>query len=158
MYTATRTTLSIRGNIWKTARDYMDERFFTGVGISKWYLLRDAGEAPYHFFHAGYVLVIFSGGLIGLTLWGLWVTALLSGRVNDGKAFTAKAPIILFLLYSLTEVVWNPLSVDGLSWILLGFMLTQWTKAPEVESVASRLLSPPVTTGGGGQRRPNPGP
>ncbi|MER7442385.1 O-antigen ligase family protein [Micromonospora avicenniae] len=124
MWSASKTTLSNRGNIWIAAREYIEGRTATGVGVSKWYHLRDIGEAPTHFFHSGYVLAIFSGGLVALVIWCLWATALLHGKVLDGRAFTAKAPLVLLIVYSFTEVVWNPLSVDGLSWILVVLMLT----------------------------------
>ncbi|MFG1655483.1 O-antigen ligase family protein [Micromonospora chersina] len=130
MWSADRSTLSNRGNIWVHARDYIAERKVTGVGVSKWYYLRDVGEAPTHFFHSGYVLAIFAGGFIALVIWGIWASALLHGRVRDGRAFTAKAPVVLFLVYSVTEVVWNPLSVDGLSWIFLLLMLIRAAGSP----------------------------
>ncbi|MEU4773122.1 O-antigen ligase family protein [Micromonospora sp. NPDC023644] len=123
-WTASKTTLSNRGNIWMAAREYIACTEATGVGVSKWYYLRDVGEAPTHFFHSGYVLVIFAGGLVGLTLWGLWAATLLHGAVTDGRAFSAKAPVALLVVYSFTEVVWNPLSVDGLSWIFVLLVLT----------------------------------
>ncbi|MGW0435470.1 O-antigen ligase family protein [Micromonospora sp. NPDC003197] len=124
-WSASRTTLSNRGNIWITAREYIAEMKATGVGVSKWYHLRDIGEAPTHFFHSGYVLAIFAGGLIALSIWGLWATALLRGAALDGRAFSAKAPLVLLIVYSFTEVAWNPLSVDGLSWIFVALMLTR---------------------------------
>lgn len=130
MWTADRTTLSNRGNIWVHAREYIADMKATGVGVSKWYHLRDIGAAPTHFFHSGYVLAIFAGGFIALAIWGLWATALLHGRVLDGRAFTAKAPVALFLVYSFTEVVWNPLSVDGLSWIYIMLMLIRSADTP----------------------------
>ncbi|MEU4642403.1 O-antigen ligase family protein [Micromonospora sp. NPDC023814] len=123
-WSASKTTLSNRGNIWMAAREYIAGAEATGAGVSKWYYLRDIGEAPTHFFHSGYVLVIFSGGLVALTLWGLWAATLLHGPVTDGRAFSAKAPVVLLVVYSFTEVVWNPLSVDGLSWIYVALMLT----------------------------------
>ncbi|MER5332806.1 O-antigen ligase family protein [Micromonospora sp. NPDC002717] len=123
-WSASKTTLSNRGNIWMAAREYIAGAEATGAGVSKWYYLRDIGEAPTHFFHSGYVLVIFSGGLVALTLWGLWAATLLHGAVTDGRAFSAKAPVVLLVVYSFTEVVWNPLSVDGLSWIYVALMLT----------------------------------
>ncbi|SCF40814.1 O-antigen ligase like membrane protein [Micromonospora purpureochromogenes] len=130
MWTADRTTLSNRGNIWIHAREYLADMKATGVGVSKWYYLRDVGEAPTHFFHSGYVLAIFAGGFVALAIWGLWATALLRGAVSDGRAFTGKAPVVLLLVYSVTEVVWNPLSVDGLSWIAIALMLTRSVAAP----------------------------
>ncbi|MFG2056728.1 O-antigen ligase family protein [Micromonospora sp. NPDC048930] len=128
-WSATRTTLSNRGNIWVTAREYIAGQELVGAGVSKWYHLRDIGEAPQHFFHSVYVLVIFSGGLVALALFGLWLATLLHRAVDDGRAFTAKAPVVLFVIYSFTEVVWNPLSVDGLTWIAVLLMLTRSSSA-----------------------------
>lgn len=145
MWTASRTTLSNRGNIWIHAREYLAGAEATGVGVSKWYRLQDAGEAPTHFFHSGYVLVVFAGGFVALVVWALWATALLHGRVGDGRAFTAKAPVALLLVYSLTEVVWNPLSVDGLSWILLALMLTRAWVTPAQPTVAAGPVDAAVT-------------
>ncbi|QOC93249.1 O-antigen ligase family protein [Micromonospora craniellae] len=123
-WSASKTTLSNRGNIWIHAREYIAGSEGTGVGVSKWYYLRDIGEAPHHFFHSGYVLAIFSGGFVALTLWGLLLATLLRAPVVDGRAFSAKAPVALFVIYSFTEVVWNPLSVDGLTWIFVLMVLT----------------------------------
>jgi hypothetical protein len=125
MWSASPGTLSNRGRIWMSARDYLSEMAITGVGVSKWYFLREIGDSPQHFFHSGYVAVLFSGGFIALGAWTLWATALLRGAVHDGRAFSAKGPLVLLLVYSLTEVVWNPISVDGLSWIFVALMLTQ---------------------------------
>ncbi|RAO43178.1 putative peptidoglycan O-acetyltransferase YrhL [Micromonospora noduli] len=123
-WSASKTTLSNRGNIWVHVRDYIAGSEVTGAGVSKWYYLRDIGDAPHHFFHSGYVLAIFSGGFVALTLWGLWLAALLHRPVVDGRAFSAKTPLVLFVIYSFTEVVWNPLSADGLTWIAMLLMLT----------------------------------
>ncbi|TCB90109.1 O-antigen ligase domain-containing protein [Micromonospora zingiberis] len=123
-WSASRTTLSNRGNIWVHVREYIAGSEATGVGVSKWYYLRDIGEAPYHFFHSGYVLAIFSGGFVALTLWTFLLATLLRAPVVDGRALSAKAPVALFIVYSFTEVVWNPLSVDGLTWIVVLMVLT----------------------------------
>ncbi|MFF3865525.1 O-antigen ligase family protein [Micromonospora sp. NPDC001898] len=156
MWTASRTTLSNRGNIWIVAREHLADATATGIGVSKWYRLQDAGDAPTHFFHSGYVLVVFAGGFVALAVWALWATALLHGRVDDGRAFTAKAPVVLLLVYSLTEVVWNPLSVDGLSWILLALMLTRSWVTPAHRPPATGPVDGAAITGRGrwaGRRR-----
>ncbi|SBT52707.1 O-antigen ligase family protein [Micromonospora auratinigra] len=129
-WSATPTTLSNRGNIWVTAREHIAGREAVGAGVSKWYQLRDLGEAPQHFFHSVYVLLLFSGGLVALALLGCWLVTLLRRPVDDGRAFTAKAPLVLFVIYSFTEVVWNPLSVDGLTWITVLLMMTRLSAAP----------------------------
>ncbi|WBB56779.1 O-antigen ligase family protein [Verrucosispora sp. WMMD573] len=129
-WSASRTTLSNRGNIWIHAREHIAGAEITGVGVSKWYQLRDLGEAPHHFFHSGYVLAIFSGGFVALALWGLVLVTLLRAPVVDGRVLSAKAPVALFVIYSFTEVVWNPLSVDGLTWIFALMVLTTSALSP----------------------------
>ncbi|WFE44681.1 O-antigen ligase family protein [Verrucosispora sp. WMMD1129] len=129
-WSASRTTLSNRGNIWIHAREHIAGTEITGVGVSKWYLLRDLGEAPHHFFHSGYVLAIFSGGFVALALWGLVLVTLLRAPIVDGRVLSAKAPVALFVIYSFTEVVWNPLSVDGLTWIFALMVLTTSALTP----------------------------
>ncbi|MGC4793431.1 acyltransferase family protein [Micromonospora saelicesensis] len=136
MWSASKTTLSNRGNIWVAAREYLSGREAVGVGVSKWYYLQDIEKAPTHFFHSGYVLVIFSGGLVALTLFGLWMATLLHRDVEDGNAFTAKAPVVLLVVYSFTEVVWNPLSVDGLTWIIVLLALTASASAAPARTPA----------------------
>ncbi|MCG5460140.1 O-antigen ligase family protein [Micromonospora sp. MED01] len=135
-WSASKTTLSNRGNIWVAAREYLNGREAVGVGVSKWFHLQDIGAAPTHFFHSGYVLVIFSGGLVALTLFGLWAATLMHRGVEDGQAFTAKAPLVLLIVYSFTEVVWNPLSVDGLTWIVVLLALTTSVSAPPARTPA----------------------
>ncbi|WP_327039215.1 O-antigen ligase family protein [Micromonospora maris] len=147
-WSASRTTLSNRGNIWVHVREYIAGSEATGVGVSKWYYLRDIGEAPYHFFHSGYVLAIFSGGFVGLALLTFLLAALLRAPVADGRAFTAKAPVALFVVYSFTEVVWNPLSVDGLTWIFVLMVL--------ITSTSGATDSAPVAASAAGGDRPGP--
>ncbi|MEU6020630.1 O-antigen ligase family protein [Micromonospora sp. NPDC047134] len=142
-WSAAKNTLSNRGNIWIHAREYIAGSEATGVGVSKWYLLRDQGDAPHHFFHSGYVLAIFSGGFIALTLWGLLIATLLRAPVIDGRAFSAKAPVALFIIYSFTEVVWNPLSADGLTWIFALLVVTACT----LGSTDGNQVDTSVTTG-----------
>ena len=124
IWTANPSTLSNRGRIWIAAREYISDSAITGVGVSKWYFLRDVGDSPQHFFHSGYAAILFSGGFMALTAWAMWSAGLLRAAARDGRAFSAKAPVVLLLVYSLTEVTWNPISVDGLSWIFVAVMLT----------------------------------
>lgn len=124
IWTARPSTLSNRGRIWIAVREYISDSAITGVGVSKWYFLRDVGDSPQHYFHSSYVAILFSGGFVALTAWAIWSMALLRAAVRDGRAFSAKAPVVLLLIYSLTEVMWNPISVDGLSWIFVAVMLT----------------------------------
>lgn len=116
---ATPDTFSRRGAIWIAVRHHLEGFEATGVGVSTWAALQSVGQSPHHFFHSGYALILFSGGLVGLGFLGLVAGALLRRSSPPGTAITDSAPVVLLLVYSFTEVVWNPLAVDGLTWILV---------------------------------------
>jgi hypothetical protein len=119
VYTAVPGTLSRRGAIWIAVRDALEGWVFTGVGVSKWAALQDIGESPQHFFHSTYALFLFAGGVVSVVLFWLWSYLMLRAGSLDGRARGCSALVVLFLVYSQTEVIWNPLAVDGLTWIYL---------------------------------------
>jgi hypothetical protein len=117
IYTADPDTLSRRGSIWIAVREALDGRALTGIGVSKWAALQDIGQSPQHFFHSSYALVLFAGGAIAVLLLWLWSYSMLRARALDDRPRSGAALVVLILAYSQTEVIWNPLAVDGLTWI-----------------------------------------
>jgi hypothetical protein len=117
IYTADQRTLSRRGSIWIAVREAIDGRALTGIGVSKWAALQDIGESPQHFFHSSYALFLFAGGAIAVVLFWLWSYSMLRARALDDRPRSGAALVVLVLAYSQTEVIWNPLAVDGLTWI-----------------------------------------
>jgi hypothetical protein len=117
IYTADPRTLSRRGSIWIAVREALDGWTLTGIGVSKWAALQDIGESPQHFFHSSYALFLFAGGSIAVVLFWLWGYSMLRARALDNRPRSGAALVVLVLAYSQTEVIWNPLAVDGLTWI-----------------------------------------
>jgi hypothetical protein len=117
IYTADPGTLSRRGSIWIAVRQAIDGWTLTGLGVSKWSALQEIGESPQHFFHSSYALFLFAGGAIAVALFWLWSYSMLRGRAIDNRPRSGTALVVLVLAYSQTEVIWNPLAVDGLTWI-----------------------------------------
>jgi O-antigen ligase len=91
------------------------------------------GQSPQHYFHSSYALVLFGGGLVGLALLTCWSYLVLRGVAGDGRAVTAVAPTVLLLVYGLTEVVWNPVAFDGLSWMFVAVLCTGSCRRPDAE-------------------------
>ncbi len=117
IFTADPETLSKRGTIWLAVRTHIDGNLIGGVGVSKWSYLQGVGESPQHFFHSGYALVIFSGGIVAMILLCVWFSLLLR-RARGAEVVIVIVPlVVLLMVYSLTEVIWNPLAVDGLTWL-----------------------------------------
>jgi O-antigen ligase len=133
IFNASSTTFSNRGNIWSAARPIIEQAPLTGVGLSAWTRLQDVGVLPQHFSHSEYLMVIFSGGYIGLGLFTLLVAAMLHvGRrsISSGVGdYRHTLPVIAFALYGTTEVVWNPLAIDGFTWIFVLIALAASTSA-----------------------------
>ncbi len=120
IFSADQATLSRRGSIWLAVRSHIDGHMIEGVGVSKWSYLQDVGESPQHFFHSGYALALFSGGVVAVALLGAWFFCLLRGAIG-APTVNAVVPLgTLFMVYSMTEVIWNPLAVDGLTWLAVG--------------------------------------
>lgn len=120
LFTANVNTLSNRGAIWTSAIRVLRGNFLVGLGLDRWEPLTQLGYLPEHFPHNGYLLIIFSGGFVGLTLFAAVLWSLLSGRMTTRRAPLVRLCLLsLFMTISLTEVVWNPLTVDGLTWVIL---------------------------------------
>lgn len=138
LFTADRETLSKRGAIWLAVRSHIEGHLIEGVGVSKWALLEDLGESPQHFFHSGYALALFSGGLVAMTIFGAWLCCLLrSARGVEGV--NVMVPLVaLFSVYSLTEVIWNPLAVDGLTWLAVSLSCLCGDRGPVVGSAVEQ--------------------
>jgi hypothetical protein len=122
LFTATPETLSNRGNVWVSALAALRGSFTFGLGLDRWEPLTQLGVLPEHFPHNGYLLLLFSGGSIALVLFGVLMTTLLGRHEGARDAVARLAFAELFLLTSITEVVWNPLAVDGFTWIVLALM------------------------------------
>jgi len=144
--TAPPEALSRRGAIWAAVRDPLDRHPATGVGVSKWAYYQEFGESPLHFFHSGYALVLFSGGFVGCALFSLWIGWIIAGANRGEHAVPVTALATLLALYSVTEVVWNPLAVDGLTWIALG-IASIGTRSPTAEDSGTRQAAAGTLTG-----------
>jgi hypothetical protein len=110
-------SFSDRGSIWQQALATMPGHYLTGQGVDQWYVLQDAGLVPDHFPHSQILLIMFSGGTIAAALYCVWLWAACAQalRLNPGDPGVALF-LITFAMIGLTEVVWNPLTFDGLTW------------------------------------------
>ena len=122
--------LSRRGAIWTIVRRNLGDNLPSGLGVSKWAYFQGIGQSPQHFFHSSFALVLFAGGLVGIVLFGCCSYSVLRGAASDGRALTRAAPSVLLLVYAMTEVVWNPVAFDGLSWIVVALLCTGACRMP----------------------------
>ncbi len=121
---------------------------FIGLGLDRWTRLQEAGVFSSHFPHSFYVLVFFSGGLVGLALLFLWVreSLVISTRLI-GSASSSLVLGVVFMTLGLLEVVWNPLAIDGTSWIPLVLLAVPGLPNEASSTIAEDAEAPRIPAG-----------
>ncbi|MFB9166347.1 O-antigen ligase family protein [Arthrobacter psychrochitiniphilus] len=108
------TSLSNRGNTWIAGIRALGDAWPVGLGIDRWVFYQSIGIVPPLFPHSEYLILIFGGGIFALALFAfILFKTILAGNIG----LLGNALIIGFVIYSLvaglTEVIWNPLALDG---------------------------------------------
>ena len=94
--------------------------------------------------HSEALLMIYSGGAVAIVLWG----ALLVGVFRGATSASSLCLAVVISVLGFTEVVWNPLAIDGTVVILLGWLAVIAPSA--VGRPVQRLASEPVGLTGKG--------
>jgi hypothetical protein len=143
LFSAGAGSFSRRGAIWMQGLAALHGRALSGAGADRWEVLRAAGLVPDHFTHSVYLLVFFAGGLVGVALFGLWAAVVLHGAARHSRAPIADMTLgIAFLGIGLTEVVWNPLSFDSLSWAAIALSACgSWVRGHPGDADTSAVAS-----------------
>lgn len=126
-------SLSGRGRIWQDARQAMGGMgSLTGIGVSEWPRLEKLGLLPEHFPHSIYLHLAFGGGLIALALFTLMVGSLIAERSGTSRARLTGTlcPAVTFALLGITEVIWNPATIDFNIALLLSLLVVSRSAAP----------------------------
>lgn len=117
---------SNRGRIWALGREAVSDHPFTGVGIDRWSLLSDLGyfgRGFDRFTHSEFLLMYFSGGIVGLVLitillYKVTFTAIVANR---SLARGAVYPLV-FAFCGIIETIWNPLTIDAGTWFFFALI------------------------------------
>jgi O-antigen ligase len=91
--------------------------------LSRWHELQAVGLLSFHFAHSEYLELVFAGGLVGLALFTAAQTVLIRTLLRGSAGLLPAGPAAVLAVLGLTEVVWNPLTVDGFSWMLVAALL-----------------------------------
>jgi hypothetical protein len=126
IFSAEPQTLSKRGSIWLAVRGHVEGHLLEGVGVSKWSYYQGIGESPQHYFHSSYALALFAGGLVAVALIGAWCFCIVRSARGVGNVAVVAPLVVLLVVDSLTEVIWNPLAVDGLTWLVVVMGCATW--------------------------------
>lgn len=137
-----RADFSGRGWVWQNAMTALQGREIAGLGLDTWDLYQETGRLPAHLGpHSIYVFLAFSGGIVALALFVLFVRqAMVLSLRREGALFPGLPIGVAFLVLGLLEVVWNPAAIDGFTWIPLALVLAKRT-APDSIEIRHREMS-----------------
>lgn len=117
---------SNRGKTWTLGREVVAGHALTGRGLEWWNVLEDLGYFGSRFkpfAHSEYLLIYFSGGVIGLALFGIMLYRVTCMAIFAQNSLARGAVISLtFALSGVLEANWNPLTVDAGTWLFFGLV------------------------------------
>lgn len=118
VYRATPTDYSNRGYIWTLGRTALADRWWSGLGIDSW----TPTVLQRNFMHSQALLLLYSAGVLGVLVYALVMRAVIQRLVDtrDGLGF---AVVVLALILGLTEIVWNPVALDGSAFIATAILM-----------------------------------
>lgn len=124
IYTADPAALSNRGRVWMLGRTAVEDSPLTGLGLDSWSFLQEiGGVSSQHFTHSIYLLLLFSGGQVALALFLLATIRLIHTGIRDWSSVGRGVIVPLtFLVCGIAEGIWNPLTVDGLTWMFVAMV------------------------------------
>lgn len=112
--TSASTDFSNRGNTWGRGMAALGSSWPTGLGIDRWLLYQQVGLVPPLFPHSEYLLVLFGGGIGAIVLLAMALVApFRKGNWNANGISVAVAFVCYLAVTGITEVYWNPLSLDA---------------------------------------------
>ncbi|MEO3760962.1 O-antigen ligase family protein [Mycobacterium sp. B14F4] len=140
---------SDRGRIWALGRAAASDYPLTGRGLDSWNILARSGYFGKDFTlypHSEYLLLYFSGGVIGLVLLALAIYRITLVAIIEQNSLASGAVVsVCFATAAMTEAVWNPLSIDAGTWIFFALISACVSLEPKAvgPTTCHSLSSPP---------------
>lgn len=124
---STTESFSGRGRVWTSVAEAMSGHNWSGLGVDAWERLQAVGLLPDNLYaHSLYVFVWFAGGFVGLVLlFAMMRNVLLAGLRRDRDPVPTLTLVITFMTLGLLELAWNPMSIDGMTWIPLALVASR---------------------------------
>jgi hypothetical protein len=138
------TDFSNRGGTWIRGIAALEGSFVFGLGIDRWAVLQDYGLVPQLYPHSEYLLMLFSAGAVGVLLlfFFLVVASWRLSASDSGLYVFGSSYILLFSVFGLTEVTWNPVTLDvGLVMILPLILVLGESAAGQRGTVSQSIAS-----------------
>ncbi len=126
VFTSDVNAFSNRGKIWVLGRQAVSGYEETGRGVDWWETLKSSGyfgTGFQHFTHSEYLLIYFSGGLVGLAMFALIVHRIAYVAILEQNSLARGAVVpLIFAVCGIIETIWNPLTVDAGTWLFFALV------------------------------------
>lgn len=148
LLTATESSLSGRGRTWTAGLKAAPIDSLVGRGSSQWVVLQELGELPHHFPHSEVLHLHFSGGWIATILWAAFIGSMLHRATGSTiqDVTNRLVPALLLAVFGLTEVIWNPATVDALTVLVVTALLLNATNRALLDPAAEHDRLPVAAT------------
>lgn len=143
IYSASVKSFSNRGSIWILGRSALGHDWLVGRGLDTW----STQVLSRNFMHSEYLYLLYSGGVVALLLFAIALTGVgvRLARTGDWNRF---ALLVFIVIDGMTEVIWNPLTVDDTTILaVLLISISRWD--PPLLEGALRPDQSAASTGGG---------
>lgn len=140
MLNAEASSFSNRGNIWIRGLAALGSDWWRGLGLDRWSYLQSAGILPLLFPHNQNLLLLFGGGLLSVGLFLLMlVTAIRRGSRNERRIGFSVAYVLFLSVLGITEAYWNPIALDGHTFLVLPLVFLMSGKQPRANELMTRV-------------------
>lgn len=125
VYTSAPTAFSNRGNVWLRGTKALGEDWVFGLGLERWFHLQRIGYLPGLFPHSEYLLILFSGGILSLIALFAIMAGAVTSVASDVRSYAFVLGYVVYLcILGLTEAFWNPIAIDGHSFLVIPLIVS----------------------------------
>lgn len=107
VYTSGGADFSGRGAIWTWGREAIGDAWVFGRGLDTWGDL----VLERNYMHSEVLFLLYAGGILGLVLYALALTQI-ANQIRNRQDWPILAILSYILIRGLTEVIWNPISLQ----------------------------------------------
>jgi len=145
---------SNRGGIWRRTLATTQGNEWLGAGISRWSAWQQSGLLPpSNFPHNQLILIYFSAGVVGCAVYLIVLWRLLRTLTSNPNVALAATTMISYLLVSgITEVMWNPATIDGHCFVILAVLILNTVAPPALGEGDERKNTAPSRRRTSGRR------
>lgn len=117
-------SFSNRGFVWQQIEGFVSPTSLIGRGKTVYENLLSVGLFRGHYPHSEYLLLLFFGGLIAVSLYAIFLFTLWAraSAATRWELFLRLLPLLVIMVEGLTELTWNAAGLDSDIWIVVAMI------------------------------------